>query len=399
MKKTIILFLSLALGVMTLTAQRSDSEIKRDFEKGYRQLMKDLRTADSVTIAPLAQKVAAFRDEYRAHQEFLNKSVYPDGYDETVAKLEDQLKESQQLAESQGRIAELESQVRELSGRIDAMSDENARLIRQLDSLKTEMTALRKKVAELQDKIVKRDAAVFALVDSLFVQYDTQRLSSSDMKKITSLEKNNVLTNIKRSVNDNVSLLATTGTDGLDFPRLLDEQRKFEKNWKGIGSKLADAYISSKDRAREIAAIDTMVAGWRTQVDEAFWKALHKLFTDNNVAVAPFANGDEFHASVLRYLEEQMAGAEGKSDAEQRDAFEAFAYNTWGAKVKPVWLPVMKRAGFYTDDRESEVDTKVKLWEAQTQPGNTLLYLLGAALALAVLAGLYLGMKKRTPSA
>lgn len=398
MRKAIILFVSIAVGAMTLSAQRSDSEIKRDFEKGYKMLMMDLRKADSVTIKTLADKVQSFKQEYMQHQEFLNKSVFPDGYDETIAKLEDQLKESQDLAESQGRIAALEAQVRELSGRIDLMSQENEKLLKQLDSLKTEMTALRKKVAELQDKIVKRDAAVFALVDSLFVQYDTQRLSSSDMKKLTSLEKNNVLNNIKRSVNDNVALLSSTGIDGLDFPRLLDEQRKFEKNWKGVGKKLADAYISSKDRAREIASVDTMVSGWHSQVDEAFWKALNKVFTDEKVSIAPFTNGEEFYTNTIRYIDEQMSGANGKNSSEQRAAFEAFAYNAWGAKVKPVWVPVMKRSEFFTDARESEIDTKVKLWEAQVQPGNLLLYILAAALVIAVLIGLYLGMKKRTPT-
>lgn len=399
MRKAIILTVMLALGAMSVSAQRSDSEIKRDFEKGYKALMKDLRNSDSASIIPLAEKVRSFKEEYQKHQEFLNRSVYPDGFDETVAKLEDQLKESQLLAESQGRIAELEAQVRELSGRIDAMSSENAMLLKQLDSLKTEMTALRKKVAELQDKIVKRDAAVFALVDSLFVQYDTQRLSSSDMKKLTSLEKNNVLSNIKRSVNDNVALLSSTGIEGLDFPRLLDEQRKFEKNWSGVGKKLADAYTASRDRAKEIGIIDTMIAGWHAQVDESFWKALNKLFADEQLNVAEFSTGDEFYNNILRFIDDQMNNTGGASESEQRKTFESFAYNAWGAKVKPVWVPVMKRYDMMTDARESEIDTKVKLWQAQVDPGNTLMYILIAALVVAVLAGLYLGMKKRNPAA
>ena len=399
MRKFIMLIVMLALGAMTVSAQRSDSEIKRDFEKGYKSLMKDLRNADSASIIPLAQQVQSFKEEYQKHQEFLNKSVFPDGFDETIAKLEDQLKESKLLAESQGRIAELEAQVRELSGRIDAMSNENAMLLKQLDSLKSEMTVFRRRVADLQDKIVKRDAAVFALVDSLFVQYDTQRLSSSDMKKLTSLEKNNVLTNIKRSVNDNIALLSSTGIDGLDFPRLLDEQRKFEKNWSGVGKKLADAYTASRDRAKEIGTIDTMIAGWHSQVDESFWKALNKLFADEKLSVAEFTNGEEFYNNILRFIDDQMNNVGGVSEPEQRKTLEMFAYNVWGAKVKPVWVPVMKRYDMFTDAREIEIDTKIKLWQAQVDPGNTLLYILVAALVIAVLAGLYLGMKKRNPTA
>lgn len=400
MKQIFVFLLTIIIGASTIWAQRSDSEIKRDFEKGFKTLMKDLRTADSTTIGALAEKVAAFKNEYQPHRDFLNKSVYPDGYDETIAKLEDQLKESQELAESQGRIAALEAQVRELSSKIDALSSENAMLLKRIDSLKNEMTALRKTVAELQDKIAKRDAAVFALVDSLFVQYDTQRLSSSDMRKLSSLEKNNVVNNIKRSVNDNIALLSSTGIEALDFPRMLDEQRKFEKNWKGIGKKLADAYVGSRDRARELATVDTMIQQWRTQVDETFWKALNKLFTDEQLAVAESKNGEALYNNILKFIDDQMNNAGGQSSSELLKTYEKFAYNVWGAKLKPVWIPVMKRYELFTDAQESEIDTKVKLWQAQVQPSNTLLYLLVGALVIAVLVGLYLGMKKRpTPTA
>lgn len=399
MKQALILLVTLVIGASTLSAQRSDSEVKRDFEKGFKALMKDLRLADSASIGSFAEKVAAFKNEFAEHRDFLNKSVYPDGFDETISKLEDQLSESQAIAESQGRIRELESQVAALTGRIDAMSSENAMLLKQLDSLKGEVAALNAKVKDLQNKIAKRDEAVFALVDSLFVQYDTQRLSSSDMRKLSSLEKNNVVGNIKRSVNDNIALLSSSGIEALDFPRMLDEQRKFEKNWKGVGKKLADAYVGTKDRAREINAVDTLISTWRSQVDEAFWKALNKVFTDEQVNVAPVASGEELYNNILKFIDDEMSNAGNMDDAAREATFEKFAYNIWGAKLKPIWVPIMKRYEIFTDSQESEIDTKVKLWQSQVAPGNTLLYILVGALVIAVLVGLYLGMKKRPTQA
>lgn len=400
MKRVIVLLLSISIGTVTLSAQRSDSEIKRDFEKGYRELMKELRTADSVTIQTLAERVQAFEAEFQPHSEFLNKSVYPDGYDETVAKLNDQLSESKQLAENQGRILELESQVQELTSRLDVMSSENAMLLQQLDSLKDEMTALRKKVNELQDKLARRDAVVFALVDSLFVQYDKQLLSGTDVKRLKSLEQNNVLTNIKRSVSDNLAFLSSTALSVSDFPKLLDEQRKFESSWKGVGKKLTDAYFSSKERTRELNEVNGMISQWRTQVDEAFWKALNNLYVEEKVPIAAFANAEEFYNNTIRYLDDEINNVANNTPETRLQAFEAFAYNTWGSKVKPVWVPVMKRNEMITDARESEIDTKVKLWQSQVSPGNTLVYILAGALVIAILVGLYLGMKKRpTPAA
>lgn len=400
MKKLFVLLLAMAVGAMTLNAQRSDSEIKRDFEKGFRQLMNDLRNADSASIQAIAERVQAFEAEFQPHAEFLNKSVYPDGYDETMNKLKDQLSESKQLAENQGRIRELESQVRDLTSRLDALSNENAMLLKQLDSLKGEMSALTKKVKELQEKLAARDAVVFALVDSLFLQFDKQLLSGTDVKRMATLEKNNVLTNIKRSVNDNLAFLSSTALSVSDFPRLLDEQRKFESSWKGLGKKLTDAYFSSKDRTRELNEVTGMISKWRTQVDEAFWKALNNLYAEEKVGVATFANAEEFYNNTIRYLDDEINNTANKSPDERLKAFEAFAYNTWGSKIKPVWVPVMKRHELFTDARESEIDTKVKLWQSQVEPGNTLIYILAGALVIAILVGLYLGMKKRpTPAA
>jgi len=400
MKRVLVLLLSIAIGAVTLSAQRSDSDIKRDFEKGFKQLMNDMRNADSASIQSIAERVQAFEAEYQPHAEFLNKSVYPDGYDETINKLKDQLSESKQLAENQGRIRELESQVRELTGRLDVMSSENAMLLKQLDSLKGEMSALKKKVTDLQTKLAARDALVFALVDSLFLQYDKQLLSGTDVKRMKSLEQNNILTNIKRSVNDNLSFLSSTALSASDFPRLLDDQRKFESSWKGLGKKLTDAYFSSKERSREITEVNGMISTWRTQVDEAFWKALNNLFAEEKVGIANFTNSEEFYNNTIRYLDDEINNTMNKSPEDRYKSFEAFAYNTWGSKVKPVWVPVMKRNEMITDARESEIDTKVKLWQSQVEPGNTLVYILAGALVVAILVGLYLGMKKRpTPAA
>jgi cell division protein FtsB len=399
MKTTITALLVAMLCVQSFAQERTTSEVKRDFEKEYKTLMRNLRNADLSTIGPLNADVEKFENDYKQYREFLNKAVFPDGFDGTIEKLQDQLSAAKELVESKDRIAKLEEQIRNLTGQVDNLNKENTALLEQVKKLRNEVSELRKTVARLQDNIAKRDAIVFALVDSLFVQYDKQKLSAGDMKRFSSLEKNNVLSNIKRSVNDNVAFLSADGMSGLDFPRLLDEQRKFELNWKGVGGKLADAYTAAKDRTKEIAEVNTMIDGWRGQVDEAFWKALNKLFADENLNIAVFTNGDEFHANIIRFIDEEMANAGNKSSADQLRTFEAFAYNAWGAKVKPVWIPVMKRYEMYTDTRESEIDTKITLWQAQVQPGNMLLYALVAALVIAVLVGLYLGMKKRQPTA
>ncbi len=395
MKNLFIVTLSVLLFSFLSAQTRSDSEVKRDFERGFKSLMKDLRGADSTTIESVKQKVQAFENEYQEHKDFLNKAVFPDGYDGTIERLEDQLKESIELANSQARIAQLEAKIGELSGQVDALSKENQALLAELKDLKNEVQQLTAKVKQLQENIAKRDAVVFALVDSLFVQYDQQKLSNTDMKKLSSLEKNKVVDNIKRSINENMAFLSSTGLSGLDFPKMLDEQRKFESSWKGVGKKLAEVYVSQKDRSKEIASVDTMLSQWRGQVDDAFWKSLNQLFADENLTIARFANGEEFYKNIVRFIEDETNNADNRSTEQRMGTYEAFAYKTWGSKVKPVWVPVMKRNGMITDEQVNDIDAKTQLWYAKVKPGNTMLYILAGALVLAILVGLYLGMKKR----
>ncbi|MFA6540031.1 MAG: hypothetical protein WCT99_00370 [Bacteroidota bacterium] len=399
MKKLLIALLAMFVFGFVAAQDRSDSDIKRDFEKGFKSLMKELRGADSTTIADVTAKVQSFKSEFESHKDFLNKAVFPDGYNGTIERLEDQLKESIELASSQARIAQLEAKISELSGQVDALSKENQELLAQLKELKTEVQQLTAKVKQLQNNIAKRDAVVFALVDSLFVQYDQQKLSNGDMKKLSSLEKNKVVENIKRSIDENLAFLSSTGLSGLDFPKMLDEQRKFENSWKGVGKKLADVYVSSSNRTKEIAEVDGKLATWRTQVDEAFWKSLNQLFADENLKIETFANGDEFAKNILKFIDDEIANANNKTAEEQVATFEAFAYKTWGSKVKPVWAPVMKRNSMITDEQISAIDAKTQLWSAKVKPSNTMLYVLAAALVLAVLVGLYLGMKKKPTAA
>ena len=92
MKNLLIAALTLFVFTFASAQDRSDSEVKRDFEKGVKSLVKDIRNADSQEkVTELTAKVEKFKNDYKSHQEFLNKAVYPDGYDGFIEKLQDQL--------------------------------------------------------------------------------------------------------------------------------------------------------------------------------------------------------------------------------------------------------------------------------------------------------------------
>ncbi len=396
-----ILLLSILLLSVSAAQDRSNSEVKRDFEKGYKALLKSINDAGTTDqIAAVGDKVKAFDAEYRSYRDFLNKALYPDDFDASMEKLNAQFAYSEQkirmIGESAARIAELELQVTALTAEVNKLSGENASLLAQLREAKAERDELKKVVATLRGNLAKRDKALFALVDSLFMQYDKNIQHTGDVQKSkqSKLEKSSVLTNIKQAVSDNVEFLSSTLLSGPDVAKLFAEQRKFESRWNGVKGLLADAYLSNKEKAREIPMIDTMIMEWRTKVDESFWKALNGQFSAAQLAVAPIMSGSDVYPMIARFMDEQINGTGPKSEMDPYTIYLAFE-KLWTEELKPVWMPIMKENNIVTDANVADIDTKLQLWFAKVKPSNWLLYTLIGLVVLAVGYILYSRMKPK----
>lgn len=396
MRSVIILIVGLLFTSGTMSAQeRTQSDIKRDFEKRFILLTKNLNSAENEeTLKHLISDVTVFETEFKPHQDFLNKAVFPDGYDGLIERL----RKSRELAEKKIRASQLEKEISMLNGQMQSLKEENASLRAQLTKAQAELASLKSTIAALQKEIQKRDEAVFALVDSLFVKYDTDQLSGTDMKKLSVLERKNVVGTIKRSVSDNILFLSSASFSQQQIPQLLTEQRRFESSWKGVGEKLSKAYVPSSMQAKEISEINGLITNWRTMTDGVFWKGLNEVFAAEKLAIAPFSSGEEMYANIIAFINVEMQNASGKDIKERSATFEAFAYKTWGSKLKPSWIPVMIRNGMFTEEQLGGIDARTKEWSAGMAPieSGTLTYLLLGALAIAIVAGIYLGTRKRS---
>ena len=403
MKQNFIILLSVFLFTFSSAQERSNSEVKRDFEKEYKGMLKSISEADTPEkIAAVGEKVNAFEADYKPHREFLNKALFPDDFDASIEKLKAQFTYSEQkikaIGESAARIAELETQVATLTDQVNTLSGENTSLLAQLKEAKAERDSLQKVVTTLRTNIAKRDRAIFALVDSLFLQYDKNIQPTGDVQKSqqAKLERSNVLSNVKRAAADNIEFLSSTLLSGSDVAKLYAEQRKFESSWNGVKKMIGDAYLSNKEKAREIPAIDTMIIQWRAKVDESFWKALNNLFSNAKLPVAPIMSANEIHPALARFIDDQITGAEKKSDADPYDAYQAFV-KIWSEELKPVWVPVMKENSMITDANVADIDTKVQLWYSKVKPSNWMLYSLIGLFVIA-LAYIVYGRMKQKPA-
>ena len=188
MKHSIILLLSILLFTFSTAQERSNSEVKRDFEKDYKALLKTITNAATTDeIAQVGVKVNAFDSTYKPYQEFLNKALYPDNFDVSIEKLKASFTYSEQkikaIGENAARIVELEQQVATLTEQVITLNGQNTSLLAQLKEAKAERDSLLKVVANLRTNLAKRDKAIFALIDSLFMQYDKNIQPTGDVQK------------------------------------------------------------------------------------------------------------------------------------------------------------------------------------------------------------------------
>ena len=400
MIRTLLFTASLLLFTFVSAQERSNSEVKRDFEKDYKALLKSISGAETPeAMAAVGEKVDAFEKEYQPYSAFLNKALYPDDFDASIEKLKAQFTYSEQkvkaIGESAARIASLEAQVTTLTDQVNNLTGQNATLLAQLKQATAQRDSLLKVVATLRENIAKRDKAIFSLVDSMFAQYDKNTQPTGDVQKSqqAKLEKSTVLTNIKRAVQDNLEFLSSTMLTGSDVAKLYGEQRTFESKWNGVKNPIAAAYLSQKEKTREINAIDSLVSEWHMKVDEAFWKSLNGLFTAAKLSVPMIAQGTDIHDVLAKYIDAQTNGTAPKSDRAPYEVYQAFE-KLWTGELKPVWVPVWKQAGLFTDANTADIDTKMQLWYAKVKPGNWMLYGAIGLLVLAVAYILYSRMKK-----
>lgn len=385
----------LLLAGSVMSQEKSQSEIKRDFETRFVLLTKNLNSADNeASLTQMLKDVTAFEEEFKPQREFLNKAVFPDGYDGLI----DRLKKSKELAEKKIRASQLEKEIASLNGQVQSLKEENATLRAQLTKAQAELASLKKTIATLQDEIQKRDEAVFALVDSLFVKYDTDQITGTDMKKLSVLEKKNVVASIRRSVTDNMMFLSSASFSAAQVPQLLNEQRRFEASWSGIGGKLAKAYVPSSQQGKEIAEIAALIGSWHALTDSAFWKGLNEVFAEQKLPIVPFNSGEQMAANIGKFIDDEIANTAQRTDVDRKALYESFAYNTWGSKVKPAWVPVMVRHDLFSEAQMAAIDVKVKAWSESLKPAqsDSMSYVLIALLVVAVAVGVYLGTRKRT---
>jgi hypothetical protein len=294
--------------------------------------------------------------------------------------------------------------VQELSSQVEKLSNENGSLLKEIQALRASNTqdqktidSLNSLMAKLRSNISERDKMIFAMVDSIFMQYDKNVDGLKDVEKqevASHIERNSVIGNIKKSIVDNVMFLESTSLTGKDLATLVGEQKKFATEWKGLGPKLAVIYVAQKDRAKEVNTIDTMLTAWGTKIDAALWKSLNQLFTKHNLTVKPFNDGNEFVANVIGFIDDEIQNANQRTEAARSQVYAVFVDSVWNGELTATWMPLLQSNSIVTEAQFGQIKAKVDVWRSSVEPGHTVLYVIIALVVLVVLLLLYRRMKK-----
>ena len=391
--KTIIRLIALLVIVNFALAaqQKSDYAIVQHFQTLTKSLAKNIDQAKTVQeCAEANTSIDAVENEFGGDKAFINKANYPDGYDKTIEQLRGKLLIRQRdigAIESQiVRITELEVKIRELSGQLMKLTNQNAALMAEVQQLTenvkklsgdlfnstTPIDSLRNMIVKLRQGLQERDALVFALTDSLFMQYDKNVGDMKDIEKqglLGKIDRHGIIGNVKRSIIDNIAFLESTQLKGTDLVTLVRQQERFQSQWTGLASKLTALYLSGKSKKSEVSIVDSMLAMWQDKVDGAMWRSLNMLFKEKGFAVREFKNGDEFIANFIAFFDEQTQNVNKETDDTRYKLFTNFNESLWQTDLNATWLPALTELRKISDTQKKDIETKFERWHASVMPG------------------------------
>jgi regulator of replication initiation timing len=284
------------------------------------------------------------------------------------------------------RITELEVNIRELSDQVKKLTSQNESLMAEVQQLSlnvkklsgdlfnsaTPTDSLRTMIVRLRQGLQERDALIFALTDSLFMQYDKNVSDMKDIEKqglLGKIDRHDIIGNVKRSIIDNITFLESTQLKGSDLVTLVRQQKRFQSQWVGLGVKLTSLYLSGKSKKSEVGIVDSMLATWGDKVDGAMWRSLNMLFKEKGFIIKEFKNGDDFVSNFIAFFDDQIQNVNKESEDTRYKLFTNFSESLWQTDLNATWLPALIELHKISDTQKKDIETKYDKWHGSVMPG------------------------------
>lgn len=393
---------------------RSDRAIVDAFENKVKVITQMIEKATTVQeCAEVASMIDELEKENLPNKELLNRALYPDDFTATFTNLRGRLLLRQKdigVIESQYRkIVELERQVQILSGTIDSLSRQNETLLKAAKALATSVSydaahidSLTRIVAALRRGIQERDQLIFTLLDSIFVQYDKDVTTMSDVEKrqlYGKLERRNVLTNIRKAVVDNILFLEATTLTPTDYSSIMNQQKQFHQRWNALSPSIERIYFAQQKKHSNIVQIDSLLQVWDRKIETGVWQSLQKLFSENGYSLAPFHSGEQFLTSLTAFVDSEIQNVNQYPQHVRIQRYQDFEQKIWEASLAMQWLPMLVETQKISEEQRTALEKKVAQWKASVKGTPWGVYIVvGLLIVLASILVIRLLLQKKRAS-
>lgn len=399
------LILLLTIGFISSLFAQSDRDIVDKFKAEYISIEKSIKDATTLQELNLVlDKITILKQDFAQHKELLDKSLYPDKYDESI----DKLNKAYLLRQGDfSTIDVLQTEVGELKQQVEFLNRRNNELLVQVQKLEDQrqkdaktIKKLENLVAELRSSIRERDNLVLSMIDSLMppIMREKEMLTAEDKNVVASEEqKDNVLNNVKTTIKDNIRFMQATSLKPDDLESINKQQKDFASKWRKVGVKLVEVYAEDGKKSEELKQIDELFNDWSAAVTREAWESISDEFTLNGIELRSFKNGEEFTTSVEMFIGDELKNLGVKSDEESKRVYAQFADSTWFATIQPVWMNYLVENKMLTSENKNKMESKIAEWKSALYPSNWWIYLIIAVVVIAG-ASLFFFMKRKKPA-
>ena len=404
MKKRIFaatIIFSLFLLVDFLYAQQ-DYQTVQNFKDKEQEIENAIRDADSLSqLNQISSDIEKLKNDYSQHKSLLDKSLYPEDFNSSIDKL------NQQLSLRKGdftQINVLQTQVVELKDQFDQINQRNNELISQVSLLeeqskkdKQKIVLLEKSVSELRASIKKRDDLVVTMIDSLIPASSRVNNMSLEQKQkvISEAKKVNLLSNITRSIRDNIKFIELTKLNPDDIEQMKKQEEDFAKMWRNVGPKIIDIYSERGENINHLKEIDSAFTEWHYAINNEPWNTIREDYAKYNINLPKFSSGKQFVQAMDLYIDDQIKNVKVKGKEEAEQEYKYFVDSVWFSQVKTKWIPYLSENNMIQTVQKDSIENKISQWNDEIHPSKfSWLYII---IGLLVILIAFLLLRRRNP--
>lgn len=392
MKSKIAFMAILSLMISSVSFAQSDYEKTQNFKTKYKQIEESIKNASTLDECnSLSADIAKLKEEFLPDKPLLDKSLYPDNFETSFARIEKALEirkgDFTQIVELTSEVGTLKTQVTELSVKNQDLIGQIRQLNLRVEKDAATIASLQKLVAQLKSNIQQRDLLVRDIVDSLLAEFVNAPSSLNEAEKqsiISKVDSRNLFYNIERTISDNIQFMRVTQLTPEDLSEMKNQYRDFNKVWKQIGPRLADVYLDKREKAVEIGNIDGMFNDWNQRINEEMWGQLNKFFREKQIPMLPFSNGDQFTNSAVSFIDDEIKNLGVKSSEESERNFYTFTDSVYFPQIEPVWIPILIENNMMTEANKDTIDARIAVWKEKVAPASAFNWIYAALIAVIV---------------